>query len=247
MNARAQLVDEWRQIAVTANSLLGVLDVGYHLDSSTPAGAAKPLAFSTERTRQQLTVRTELPLVRRQERNTYRTALINYQRERRTLQAREDNVLQGVRSNLRQLRILGEQYKIQQQQVDLAYLTVESALENFSQPPQAGAAAGGNAGSAAALTQQLINAQRSLVSAQKDAFRVWISYLTTRMNLYLDLELLPLDNRGVWIDEYAIPNRAGQPADLLPARPASTGEQRLLPLQPTGDLRGTDRAQEKTQ
>src|SRR5262249_46650783 len=31
MNQRAQLVDAWRQIAVTANSLLGVFNVEYHL------------------------------------------------------------------------------------------------------------------------------------------------------------------------------------------------------------------------
>src|SRR5207244_598643 len=38
MNARGQVVDAWRQLAVTANALLGVLNVQYHLDSSTPPG-----------------------------------------------------------------------------------------------------------------------------------------------------------------------------------------------------------------
>src|SRR5438445_11126613 len=64
MNQRAQVVDAWRQLAVSANSLQGILSVGYHLDSATPANSGKALVFAAERTRQQLFLNTELPLVR---------------------------------------------------------------------------------------------------------------------------------------------------------------------------------------
>src|SRR5206468_1203419 len=87
MNARAQLVDAWRQVAIYANSLLGAFNIGYHLDSSTPPGEAKPFAFQPSRTRHQLFLNTELPLVRLAERNNYRAALIAYQRARRALMA----------------------------------------------------------------------------------------------------------------------------------------------------------------
>ena len=30
---------------------------------------------------------------------------------------------------------------------------------------------------------------------------IWITYLNTRLQLYRDMELMPLDYRGVWIDE----------------------------------------------
>jgi hypothetical protein len=30
---------------------------------------------------------------------------------------------------------------------------------------------------------------------------LWINYLNARLQLYRDLELMPLDARGVWIDE----------------------------------------------
>jgi hypothetical protein len=56
------------------------------------------------------------------------------------------------------------------------------------------------------LTQQVLNAQRSLPSAQNQVYLVWISFQTTRLQLYRDLELLPLDQRGVWIDELATVN-----------------------------------------
>jgi outer membrane protein TolC len=230
MNARAQLVDSWRQIAVNANSLLGVLNVGYHLDTSTPAGQAKPLDFSTNRATQRVTVNAELPLVRRLERNNYRIALINYQRERRLLQSTEDQVLSQLRSDLRQLRLQAENYRIQQQLVDLAYNQVEQALENFNQPQGAGAA---TSVSAVTFTNNLIGAQRGLVGAQQAMYQVWITYLTERMNVFLDLEMMPLDARGVWIDEYATRERESVSG---PNQLPGNGE-RLPPPRPDGGLR----------
>ena len=50
------------------------------------------------------------------------------------------------------------------------------------------------------MTQQLLNAQNSLLTAQNDLYNTWVGYLTLRMSLYRDLGLMPLDPRGVWID-----------------------------------------------
>src|SRR6188768_4263213 len=77
MNARGQVVDAYRQIAVQANSLQGVFNVQYDLNAATPAGGNQPFGFSGDRTRHTLTFNAELPLVRRAERNNYRAALIS--------------------------------------------------------------------------------------------------------------------------------------------------------------------------
>src|SRR5262249_26280898 len=124
MNVRAQVVDAWRQLAVFANALLGFFNVQYHLDSSTPADQAKPFAFSGSRTRHQLLLTGSLPLVRVAERDNYRASLINYQRARRILQRAEDQVAFDTRSEIRVLRQQEENYRIQQRQVELGYLTV---------------------------------------------------------------------------------------------------------------------------
>src|SRR5205085_10265663 len=110
----AKEVDAGRQVAGTANALFGVADVSYNLDGATPPLTGNPFDFSARRTRQTLSLNTELPLTRRLERNNYRTALIAYQRQRRVLQSSEDEVLFEVRSSLRQLRVLSETYRIQQ-------------------------------------------------------------------------------------------------------------------------------------
>ncbi len=218
MTARAQLHDSWRKIAVFANSLLGVFDVQYHLDSTTPPGQAKPVAFTGSRARNQLILNTELPLVRKLERNGYRSSLIAYQRQRRALMATEDVIANQVRSEIRQLRVLAENYNIQKRQVELAYLQVENSLEQFDQPasPQGG---GGTSGNAFSLTQQLLQAQSGKLRAQNTLYSIWINYQTVRLQLYRDLELMPLDYRGVWIDELANrsecpPSGDGRPCDL---------------------------------
>jgi outer membrane protein TolC len=215
MNARAQVVDAWRQIAIFANALLGTLNVEYRLDSMTPAGLARPFDFAASRTTSQLFISGELPLIRLPERNNYRACLIAFQRQRRALMESEDLVVSNVRSLLRQLHVLAENYKIQQRQVELAYETVESSLEEFRAPPPAPAQAGqvisttSAAVNAASLTQQLLNAQRSLPTAQNGLLTVWIGYLSTRILLYRDLELMQVDPRGLWIDDFDSCNCSG--------------------------------------
>jgi hypothetical protein len=206
MNVRAQVIDTWRQVAVFANALLGTFNVRYHLDSSTPAGVAQPLNFSESRTAQQLSFDVRLPLVRQQEQINYRASLIAYQRARRILQRAEDQVAFDVRGEIRLLRQQEENYRIQQRQVELAYMTVENSLDTFQAPPApvpAGAAPSDTATRAAALTTQLLNAQTSLYNAQFQMTTIWITYLNTRLQLYRDMELMPLDYRGVWIDDVA--------------------------------------------
>jgi outer membrane protein TolC len=215
MNSRAVVVDAWRQLAIFANSLLGVFNVRYHYDVSTGPTANQPLAFQGSTSRHQLFFNMELPLVRKAERNAYRASLIGFERARRVLMAVEDNIALTVRTEIRQLRLLAENYKIQKQVVHLAYPQVEVSREQLIKPePQQNITSSGNA----ALTQQLLSRQASLLNAQNAMYQIWINYLIARLQLYRDLELMPLDPRGVWIDE------AHQPTTPFPhAVPPDSG------------------------
>jgi len=206
MNRRAELADAWRDVAVFANSLLGTFDVRYHMEIQTPGAPAKPLDFEGSRSRQQLIFNTELPLVRKLERNNYRASLIAYQRARRNLMAEEDQVVFQIRQTLRQLRRLQEEYQIRQRSLVLAYLQVNQSRETLAADPDPQRDA---ATTAATLTEQLLNALQSVPREQDGLFSTWIEYTTTRMVLYRDLELMRIDGRGVWIDEFASPESAG--------------------------------------
>jgi hypothetical protein len=237
MNVRAETVDAWRQVAVFANALLATLNIQYELSSSTPTSVARPLDFGGSRNQHFLSINTQLPLTRILERNNYRAALINYQRARRTLQEAEDLSVQAVRGEIRQLLVLAKNYKIQQRALKLAYVVVENSLETFQAPPGganppgvvpapgAASATGAAGGQGQAFTQALLTAQSGLYRAQLQMLTIWITYLNTRLQLYRDLELMPLDFRGVWIDDSANncdgtdlkqPSGAGGPASGQP-------------------------------
>src|SRR5206468_3089975 len=111
--------------------------------------------------------------------------------QRRQLQLAEDQVLFEVRSQLRTLRAFAYNYQnIQKRAVELAYTQVDQSLQAFSQPQQpsgpqpppgsVGApVTGAGAGDPAALTQQLLQSQNSLLQAQNDLYNTWIAYLTS--------------------------------------------------------------------
>jgi hypothetical protein len=203
MNARAQVVDAWRQLRVTANALMGVFNLEYHLDSTTPPNGSKPFAFEKARTNETLTLDTQLPLNRLSQRNAYRTALINYQQARRFLITLEDNIAVQVRFDVRQLQLFAANYRIQKRVIQSLYAQVESSLELITAPADPSALqATGTSGqaNAAALTSQYLGALGSLNNAQTRMYDIWLSYIATRMQLYLDLESLRMDERGVWLE-----------------------------------------------
>lgn len=199
MNSRAQLVDAYRQIAIRANALQGVLDVRYDYSTDSPFDGSNAGALGGGRSRNAVTLRYEPPLVRRIERNLYRASLIAYQRQRRFLMAVEDNIVNDVRSEVRQLRALAETYRLQARAVELAYAQVDAARSTLVAPPDPTARE--SAGNIAALTDQLLRAQAQLLRSQNALYTTWVNFQTLRTNLYLDVELLPLDDRGLWIDD----------------------------------------------
>jgi hypothetical protein len=224
MNGRAQVVDAWRQLRVTANALLGVFNVQYQMDATTPRTGSNPLAFATNRTNSELVLNAQLPLNRLAQRNAYRTALINYQLARRNLMGLEDNVAAQVRFDVRQLLLFEENYRIQQKVIQSWYSQVESALEVIVAPADPdNLKSTGTAGqaNAAALTTQYLGALNSLNGSQTAMYRYWLSILATRIQVYADLERLNLDSRGVWYDEpgKSLPGQSGTDGQRGPGEP----------------------------
>jgi hypothetical protein len=228
MNIRAQLVDSWRQLAIYANALLGVFNVAYNLQANSPLHAAQPTNIGGSGTSNQLVINTQLPIVRLQQRNNYRAALIAYSRQRRALEEGEDLASQVVRFEINNLRVYAENYKIQQRQLELAYITIDSSLESLQSPTPPGPVRTGQDGPAA-LTSQLLTAQRTLPTAQNGLLTIWINYLDLRLQLFRDLELMPLDARGVWIDEIRACDCSLQPEQSPGGNRAATGTEKPTP------------------
>lgn len=200
MSARASLVDHWRKIAVAANGLLGVLDIEYHGEWYTPDPLAadpldpfnpssQPLDFGTKRSQHRAVLKTELPIVRKRERNTYRATLIEYQIARRTLMEIEDVVRLEVLDAYRRLVRARQDFAIQRGSVILACRRVDQSRKLLELPPPPGEER--QFGPTAA--RDLLEAQRDLVEAQNKLVEVWVDYKSAQLELLRDLELLEID------------------------------------------------------
>ncbi len=204
MNFRAQLYDAWRQLRVTANALYGVLNITVTNQYLTPPTTNNPFAFLDQAKQFSLVLNAELPLIRINERNQFKTALINYQRQRRQLMFQEDYQKLQLRNDIRSLQVTYLSYQLSKRNFVLYARQKDQAFENIVAPPQGGGggAAGttgggaGNAGtnaSAAVQTQNLTQAQNALIQLENTLVTTWYSYQGARMTLYRDLGTLPYD------------------------------------------------------
>jgi len=203
MNVRAGLYDAWRQIRVSANALKGVLGVTLTNQFLTPPTTNNPFGFVDQAKQFSLVINAELPLVRVAERNAFRTALINYQRQRRALQNAEDSLKQQLRQEIRQLQFIYQTYKIAERNLVLSIRQKDQALEQIIAPPQ-GNAAGGN--QAALQTTNLIQFQASVLNNENNLVTLWYQYQSLRLQIYRDLGTLPYDEWEAF-DEIFPPDR----------------------------------------
>ncbi len=212
MNARAQLYDSWRQIRVTANALKGFFNVTVTNQMVTPPTTSNPFGFVDQAKQFNAVINAELPLVRVAERNAFKTALINYQRQRRALQNTEDNIKYQVRQEVRSMQTQYRNYKTQQRNLVLNIRQRDQSLLQVSAPPGAGGGAGGQgqANQAAIQVQNVRGSQGGVVATEVNLTNLWLQFQIQRITLYRDLGILPYDE---WEAFY----------ELFPAKSAGTG------------------------
>jgi hypothetical protein len=225
MNARAQLYDAWRQIRVTANALRGVLNVTLTNQFLTPPTTTNPFAFVDQAKQFELLINAELPLVRLAERNNFRQALINYQRQRRTLQSTEDFLKLQLRQDIRNLHQQYLNYEISRRNFVLVVRQKDQAFEQIIAPPQqpaGGAVSPQQSNQAALQTTNLINFQGSLLNLENTLVRSWQQYELQRLQVYRDLGTLPYDEWEAFCELYPseYTGGAGGGAARPNARPA---------------------------
>ncbi|MFO0896293.1 MAG: hypothetical protein U0836_02590 [Pirellulales bacterium] len=199
MNNRAALVDSWRLITFNANALLSNLNVTFSGDIHTVGD--NPVKFRAPNGDMSVGVQFDAPFTRLLERNNYRSVLISYQQDRRTLIQYQDGVYRSLRATLRNLDQLRTNLEIQRRAVVIAVRRVDQTREVLNEPPppaQPGQAAQ-QLGPTAAL--DLLRALQDLRDTQDNFMSVWLNYYAARMTLARDLGIMQLDERGLWIDQ----------------------------------------------
>ena len=184
MNRRGEIADARRLVKLAADDLRSVLNLQATQVLATDALGPYDLRFDDART--EVRVALDLPLNRQQQRNTYRVAQINYQVARRAEMQAEDLIKLEVRDNLRNLALARNQYQIGIASAALANERVSSTQLELAL---------GFPGVAARDFLEAQDAFRQAVSGVADNH---LGYLVNRIQFFLSLELLELDDRGFW-------------------------------------------------
>ncbi len=193
MNARATLYDSWRQIRIVANTLKGYLNVQLTNNVYTGPYSTNPFAFMSQAKNFSLVLNAELPLVRMTERNNFRSALISWERARRTLQNVEDNLKIQLRADLRNVHSSYIQYEINKRTYELNVRLKDQAFEQIVAPPQGGTQSLAQSANAATQTINLLSFQGTSYRSQIGLITQFEQYQTNRLIFYRDIGTLPYD------------------------------------------------------
>jgi len=199
MNNRAALVDTWRLIEFNANALKSDLSVRFEGDMLT-LGGDNPVKFRGETGTLRASLEFDAPLTRLIERNNFRQQLIDYQQDRRQLIRFEDRVHRDLRDLLRTLSQLAQNLEIQRRAVGIAIRRVDQTRNNLNKPvpPALPGEAPPQFGPTEATV--LLTALSDLRSSQNNFMSVWLNYYAARMTLMLQLGLMEINERGLWVD-----------------------------------------------
>jgi outer membrane protein TolC len=183
--SRDQYEDVKRQVAIARDNLRSDLDLSVGVD--VPSQSNSPADLQLGRTSISGGLDLDLPLERTSERNSYRRALINLERERRSLDEETDNIKLAVRSDCRELNQARESYQIQKKSVEVA----NSRLESANMQLQAGRSE----------PREVTDARNDLVSAENNLTKALIDYTIARLGLFANIELLEVNEKGMWTHE----------------------------------------------
>ncbi len=209
-NARADLVDTWRQIEVAGNDLESDLDVVFSGDINTKDN--NPVRFRGTTGRLRVGLEFDAPLTRLVERNTYREVLIAYQQARREYYTVEDLIASSLRDTLRTIRVNQLDFEVKRAAVFVAIARVDEAQERLKEPGRGGVRF------ADSLARDLVTAMDSLLRDRNSFLSIWVNQEALRMNLDLDMGTMELDERGMWIDR-PITMVAVVPEEIPPPSP----------------------------
>lgn len=186
--ARDQAIDAERQVLVAADALRAGLDVDVQVGANSRDG--QPLSFEKDDLSWSAALSLDLPIDRIPARNAYRNTLIQEAAAQRNRAQVEDLTRVNVRDALRNTFNTRDSYIIQKGAVLLAERRIEGA--NLSL--EAGRAS----------TRDVLEAQDALLEAENAATGALIDFTLARLQLYLEIEALRLDETGLRIEREAL-------------------------------------------
>jgi len=193
-NSLGTVTDFRRRVEVEANRLQKVVDIRTEGDIRTPVGD-NPLDFRGVESSFRTGISFTAPLDQIDERNSFRTAVINYQRARRDYMALEDGIKLAVRNSWRRLELGNQNFETARQSIRISALQFDSSVEDAANPVQQQGAR------AQSSSLNLLNALNQVLQSQNQLIRIWIAYEQERLNIFRDMGIMEIDARGLWVDD----------------------------------------------
>lgn len=198
MNARASVVDQWRQITLQANALKSDLDIFVSGDVRTLGN--NPVKFRGPTGTLRLGLRFDGAFTRLLERNAFRETIIEYQRSRRDLIRFQDTIGQNVRRLLREMKQLERSFEIQRRALEIAIRRVDVSMQLMNRPPvPAPPGAPANQLSPTA-SFSMLTALGDLRASKDNVLSVWLNYQAARLLLARDLGVMGSDAEASNLD-----------------------------------------------
>lgn len=198
-NVRDEADDSERKIKVAANALQPDLDLVVTGQVNSEPGQDTFNTLDFQRARWSAGFDIDLPLDRKSERNSYRTALISYERSLRELSLAEDNVTLEVRNNWRNLDQARWNYENRKLALELAARRVEE------QDLRA------EIGEVIPLDR--IDAQNDYTDAQNQLTDALIRHTIARLEFWRDMGILYVKDNGQWEDISDVPADTPEPTE----------------------------------
>jgi tetratricopeptide (TPR) repeat protein len=240
MNARAALVDQWRQIEVVANRLEADLNFTFNGDVTQTSSTLNRLHNTTGRL--QVGLEFDAPLTRLAERNEYRRVLIDYQRARREYYLFEDQVSRVLRETLRLIRLNALQFELTREAIRANIGQVVQVQLELEQPPRPGV---DEPSVGRDTSRRVATSLDSLLRGQNNFLNLWLGYEVLRRSLDFDLGTMQLDDQGMWIDPGSIQGSNPPSSDnlevippgleIVPRAPQAMLDVDLMPLKRVGE------------
>ncbi len=180
-----QLADSERRIEVAANGLLPDLDLVLAGQMTSHEGVTRP-DIDFQRYTWSAGFEMDLPLDRKQERNNFRAALINYERSRRSHENYVDQIRLDIQNGWRNLEQAKRDYEISRIRVELSKSRVREQ-ELYSEIGEGDAF-------------EKVRAQDALTGSQNELTAALINHSLTRMQFWRDIGLLYITNNGKWTE-----------------------------------------------
>ncbi len=201
LNIIDRFEDSQRKLRVFASALKPGLNLfaNADLESTRPTDYTK---FNIDNVRASAGLQLDLPLDRLKQRNSYRAALVTFEREIRNLSLELDDLRRDISEGLRNLALLRETYEVQQVELTLS----ERRVEREELLLKAGRS----------QIRDLLDAQDARVRALNGVTQNLVDYHIARLNLLLRIGVLKSDFEKFWIADQPLPGQMAmktEPAD----------------------------------